>query len=336
LLFVKYFPASAGNRTASHFCFTVAAFAIVTFGTWAHFTAPASAQTRTHVPDVVAADRVEVPTVSISNDSNGNRSDSNRDPIADLPPAPESKTSAPTAEQTPIQSQQSTSDEQAPAPGVSSDRVQALPGIPSPNLKVPLTAQKQSTFIPGAIATTENLAVIARRKGLALPLPQAYIVIDKSQRRLDLMSGSTLVKSYAVALGKNPRGAKSAQGDGRTPEGHFYLCTRNATSSAFHIFLGLSYPALPDAKRAVNNKQISWREYQVINQRLASRGTPPWETSLGGWVGIHGGTDGSFAQKKMRERGSGDWTAGCIGLTNAQIEEIYAATRLGTPVDIVP
>jgi lipoprotein-anchoring transpeptidase ErfK/SrfK len=186
-----------------------------------------------------------------------------------------------------------------------------------------------------AVSAT-SLRQIARAKNLALPLANARIVIDKSQRRLDLFSRDALVKSYRVSLGKNPQGAKASQGDGRTPEGRFYICTRNTTSTAFHIFLGLSYPALPDAQRAVNNKQISWRDYQIINQRLVSRGRPPWETRLGGWVGIHGGTEGSFAQKKMRERGTADWTAGCIGLTDAQIEEIYAATRLGTPVEIKP
>lgn len=182
----------------------------------------------------------------------------------------------------------------------------------------------------------ETLRTAVQRLNLPLPLPQGRVVIDKSERRLDLYNGSTLVKSYRVALGNRPSGHKAKQGDGRTPEGDFYICTRNAKTSAFHIFLGLSYPALPDAKRAVNSKQITWREYQIIHQRLASRGRPLWETNLGGWVGIHGGTDATFAQKKRRERGNPDWTAGCIALTNREIEEIHAATRLGTPVKVQP
>jgi lipoprotein-anchoring transpeptidase ErfK/SrfK len=86
----------------------------------------------------------------------------------------------------------------------------------------------------------------------------------------------------------------------------------------------------------VNNKAITWREYQAIRQRLASRSAPLWRTRLGGWVGIHGGSDASFAQREARKRGSSDWTAGCIALTNAEIREIYAATKMGTPVLVKP
>ena len=207
----------------------------------------------------------------------------------------------------------------------------------------PSTPQASTSVVqsPTAVAvkppiTQESLRAIVTRNNMALPLAEGRIVIDKSERRLDLYNGSTLVKSYSVALGKNPFGHKMREGDNRTPEGDFYICTRNAKNSAFHIFLGLSYPALPDAKRAVNSRQITWREYQIIHQRLASRGRPPWETNLGGWVGIHGGTDAQFAQKKKRERGTSDWTAGCIALTNREIEEIHAATRLGTPVKVQP
>jgi hypothetical protein len=238
------------------------------------------------------------------------------------------------------------------APG---DPISALPAAPDATVENQpgddKTIAGEPTQVPTAVAPDvstpvvsappvlapaygESLRSIIDRRHLALPLKDARIVINKSERRLDLLSGGTLVKSYRVSLGRNPVGAKQSEGDGRTPEGRFYVCTRNATSSAFHIFLGLSYPALPDAKRAVNDKQITWREYQIIHQRLASRGRPPWETNLGGWVGIHGGSDEAFAQKKMQERGSRDWTAGCIALTDREIEEIYAATKLGTPVEV--
>ncbi len=200
----------------------------------------------------------------------------------------------------------------------------------APTTDVPPTPQQ-----PG-VADNESLRAIVTRRQLALPLKNANIVISKANRRLELYSGETLIKTYRVALGDNPAGHKQRQGDNRTPEGHFYICTRNAKDSAFHIFLGLSYPGVPDAKRAVNSKQITWREYQLINQRLASRGRPLWETKLGGWVGIHGGSDASYAQKMRSQRGKNDWTAGCIALTNREIAEIHAATVLGTPVEIKP
>ena len=161
-------------------------------------------------------------------------------------------------------------------------------------------------------------------------------MVWKAQRRLELWSGKRLVKTYRVALGVNPVGAKSRQHDGRTPEGHFRICTRNAASSAFHIFLGLSYPGVPDAARGIDSGAISWREYALIQHQLASRGAPSWDTRLGGWVGIHGGTGSPFAQKQAVKRGRMDWTAGCIALTDREIEELYSATKMGTPVWIRP
>ncbi|MBV9867681.1 MAG: L,D-transpeptidase [Abitibacteriaceae bacterium] len=244
------------------------------------------------------------------------------DPIAQLPPAP-----------APYQ----------PAPSLTKDFIiaqlqnGASDSSASTNVVVMGTTTSSTAFQPATGQPVGTpLLDIAHRLKLPLPLPSARIVVTKSQRRLDLFSGQILVKSFPVALGSQPVGPKQSQGDSRTPEGQYYICTRNANNSAFHTFLGLSYPALPDATKAVNNKTISWREYMVIRQRLASRGAPPWGTRLGGWVGIHGGTDGAFAQKKIKERGSKDWTAGCIALTNAEIDEIYKATQLGTPVLVQP
>lgn len=204
--------------------------------------------------------------------------------------------------------------------------------IEEPTTDSPETTEQKSTFTRDGIP----LRQIVDQGKLALPLRDARIVITKSLRKLDLYSGDSLVKSYHMALGENPQGDKSQRGDGRTPEGQFYICTRNGKDSAFHIFLGLSYPAVPDAKRAVNDKQINWNQYQAIRGRLASRGAPLWNTRLGGWIGIHGGSDDAFAAKMRKKRGSADWTAGCIALTNKEIEEVAAATKMGTPVTVLP
>jgi lipoprotein-anchoring transpeptidase ErfK/SrfK len=261
-----------------------------------------------------------------------------QNPVEQLPTAPDTKSSVANNAAAPRE----TPPRAAPAGTGSTPRT---PGALVPDdgweildapRQIPPPSANSATPTTSPAISNESLRAIVTRLNLALPLAQGRIVIDKSERRLDLYNGSTLVKSYGVALGKNPFGHKMREGDGRTPEGDFYICTRNAKNSAFHIFLGLSYPALPDAKRAANSKQITWREYQMIHQRLASRGRPPWETNLGGWVGIHGGTDANFAQKKIQQRGTRDWTAGCIALTNREIEELHAATRLGTPVHVQP
>lgn len=210
--------------------------------------------------------------------------------------------------------------------------------IATPNTNRVLDSPQTATLQPQDqwLRADTSLRSAASRLGLSLPLPQARVVIFKSKRRLELWNGQTLVKVYRVALGNNPNGAKQKQHDSRTPEGRFYICTRNSTNSAFHVFLGLSYPALPDAQRGKKTGLISAREYAMIRNRLASRGAPLWETRLGGWVGIHGGTEGTFARKQMNKRGRTDWTAGCIAVTDREIEEIHRATVLGTPVWVRP
>jgi hypothetical protein len=211
---------------------------------------------------------------------------------------------------------------------VEPDPVAAPPANRNPSVTVPSRSEP--------IFSRESLSVLANRRGLALPLTDANIVVYKGQRRLDLRSGATIIKSYRVGLGANPTGDKTRQGDSRTPEGEFLICTRNSTTSSFHIFLGLNYPTVPDAERGLQASQIDRREFDTIRQRLLSGQPPLWETKLGGWIGIHGGTDATFAQKKMRERGNSDWTAGCIAVTDAEIEEIHAATRMYTRVLVLP
>jgi hypothetical protein len=259
---------------------------------------------------------------------------------SDLPDVPESPEAVEPASQLPAVSAPPAlspapipSPEPALSPGTAGSPAMVIPGpIIYPDVPVPPRAEPPVELL----ACIETLRQAVQRLKLPLPLPEGRIVVFKAQRRLELWNGSTLVRIYRTALGPNPNGQKQRKYDGRTPEGQYYICMRNATTSNFRIFLGLSYPALHDAKRGVQSRAISWREYQVISQRLASRGTPLWSTELGGWVGIHGGTNNIYAQRLIRERGSNDWTAGCIAVTDAEIDEIHAATRLGTPVLVKP
>jgi hypothetical protein len=258
-----------------------------------------------------------------------------QDPIALLPPAPQQDEWASSTTQRPSERWQGFIErvlETSPVDVQSPLTAAPIQGPTYEPNRVPITTPPA----PQARSVNEPLRDIARRRNLALPLRNARIVVWKSQRRLELFDGNHLVKTYRVSLGSQPTGHKQRQGDGRTPEGQYFICTRNAETSAFHIFLGLSYPALPDATRGVQHKAITAREYQVIRQRLASRSAPLWRTRLGGWVGIHGGSDATFAQRTARQRGTSDWTAGCIALTNAEIGEIYAATKMGTPVLVKP
>lgn len=142
-------------------------------------------------------------------------------------------------------------------------------------------------------------------------LPRAeFLVVFKAKRKLGLyrvIDGEpVLQRSYNVELGFTPRGDKNQQGDGRTPEGTYFIDRRNE-NSAYHLSLGISYPDVND-----------WAEARA-------KGVDP-----GGDIFIHGGPT------NLRNRFKRDWTAGCISVTDREIEEIWAMVPLGTPISIRP
>jgi hypothetical protein len=156
------------------------------------------------------------------------------------------------------------------------------------------------------------------------PLPGPRVVlVQKSARTLGLYLNGELADTYRVGLGHRPEGHKEREGDSRTPEGVYYICTRNA-NSRFHLFLGISYPNAEDAKAARAGGTITEADHRAVTQAIASGGRPPWNTPLGGEVGIHGGGAAS------------DWTLGCIALDNAAIEELWRVLKTGDPVVIRP
>ena len=158
---------------------------------------------------------------------------------------------------------------------------------------------------------------------LRLPLHEPRVVIRKKARELSLYDGSKLLRRFRVVLGQHAEGDKEKEGDRRTPEGTFYLCSRNGTSK-YHKFMGLSYPAPPDAARGLKARLISRAEHDAILDAHRKKECPPWKTALGGEVGIHGGGIDR------------DWTLGCIALTNEAVDDLWAALKMGDPVVIEP
>ena len=136
------------------------------------------------------------------------------------------------------------------------------------------------------------------------------IVVEKSARNLSIFANSKKLKTYHVALGRNPIGPKREEGDMKTPEGIYTIDARNPQSS-FHLALHISYPSDED------------------NARAAERGLP-----AGFDIMIHGiqnglGWIGAFHRRH-------DWTAGCIALTDEEIEELWRVTPDGTMIEIRP
>ena len=145
------------------------------------------------------------------------------------------------------------------------------------------------------------------------PIPSSIvidkIVVDKSNRTLQLISQGTVIRSYHIALGGNPVGHKQQEGDQRTPTGIYTLDYKNERSIA-HRSIHISYPNAADKARA------------------KSLGVSP-----GGNIMIHGQMNGFGALGWLNQQR--DWTDGCIAVTNAEMDEIMAAVQIGTMIEIV-
>jgi murein L,D-transpeptidase YafK len=136
------------------------------------------------------------------------------------------------------------------------------------------------------------------------------ILIEKSARTMKLMRGNEILKSYKVALGTPPMGAKERQGDHRTPEGNYVVDGKNPHSQ-FYRALHISYPNSADRKHA---------------ERLGA--------SPGGDVEIHGlGKSYGWIGAGHRAK---DWTDGCVAVTNEEIDEIFPLIAVGTRIEIRP
>jgi murein L,D-transpeptidase YafK len=141
--------------------------------------------------------------------------------------------------------------------------------------------------------------------------PQAdRVLIQKSARQLTLLRKGKPLRSYHVSLGSNPKGAKEREGDGRTPEGLYTIDSRNAYSK-YHLALHMSYPNAADRARAARLRVSPGGEIMI-------HGTPNrWR-----WL--------SFVFPHL------DWTAGCIAVSDSDIEEIWKLMPNGTVVEIRP
>ena len=149
-----------------------------------------------------------------------------------------------------------------------------------------------------------------------------HAVVTKRTRQLVVYDGDTAVFRARVVLGKNP-GDKRREGDRRTPEGEFYVCYRNPRSK-YHRFLGLSYPNFEDAARGLRAGLVTPTQARRIRQAVARQKCPPWNTPLGGEIGLHGPCPNVT------------WTHGCIAMTRPQIERLDALLSLGDRVTILP
>lgn len=136
------------------------------------------------------------------------------------------------------------------------------------------------------------------------------VIVFKKERTLQLMNAGKVIKTFKVALGGDPLGPKTRQGDHKTPEGTYILDSRNLHSQ-FYKSIHISYPSAQDRSAARKN------------------GVSP-----GGDVFIHGLPNG-YGWIGARHRLK-DWTDGCIAVTDQEMDEIWRAVPNGTPIEIHP
>ena len=132
-----------------------------------------------------------------------------------------------------------------------------------------------------------------------------YVVVNKADRKMFLFNNQRVLNDYDVDLGFAPIGDKFFEGDGRTPEGNYFIDRRNPNSK-FHLSIGISYPNAEDRAEA------------------KALGKPP-----GGDIFIHGKSN---PLKRKRD----EWTWGGIAVPNDEMELIYAMVKNGTPIQINP
>jgi len=160
------------------------------------------------------------------------------------------------------------------------------------------------------VLTAWLLCGIVVAQTAAKPLRADRVVVLKKERTLQLLSERKVIKSYKVALGGDPLGPKTRQGDHKTPEGVYVLDSRNAHSQ-FHKAIHVSYPNARDRAAA------------------RAKGVSP-----GGDVFVHGLPNGyGWVGASHRVK---DWTDGCIAVTDQEIEEIWEAVADATPIEIRP
>ena len=152
---------------------------------------------------------------------------------------------------------------------------------------------------------------------------ETKILVYKKERKLELWQNGEMTNCYSIGLAKNAKGRKQKEGDRLTPEGEYYVCTRNQYSK-FYLSLGISYPNIEDAQNGLESGLIDEETYDEIENAIKKKECPPWYTELGGEIMIHG------------HGGDTDWTKGCIAVDDEVMDVLWQVCQLGTLIVIYP
>jgi murein L,D-transpeptidase YafK len=156
-----------------------------------------------------------------------------------------------------------------------------------------------------------SAAIAAAEPGISLGHEQAdSVLVVKSERKLYLLKAGRILRAFDISLGLVPTGHKQREGDFRTPEGRYFLESRNVDSDYF-LSIKVSYPNEQDRARA------------------RAEGVDP-----GGQIMIHGFPN--QPKYDIRRYQGVDWTDGCIAVSNSDMVDIWLMTRESLPIEIRP
>lgn len=142
------------------------------------------------------------------------------------------------------------------------------------------------------------------------PATVEQLLIHKQERKLEVISNGQVIRSYRIALGRQPVGHKQQSGDNRTPEGIYHIDWRHRSPN-YNLSMHLDYPNLKDRAEA-------WKR----------------QVDPGGMIMIHGTpVDDEYPEWFFKGL---DWTNGCIALDNASMQELWNLVPVGTRVEIIP
>jgi murein L,D-transpeptidase YafK len=159
---------------------------------------------------------------------------------------------------------------------------------------------------------------------------EPWLLVDTRADTLSVMRGGQPVKVFRpIAVGSSGVGIKHRRGDNKTPTGVFRVGWIN-DQSRFKTFIGLDYPNLDYAERALREQRIDRMTYERVRAAWTSGHTPPQDTPLGGQIGIHGIGTGD---PRVHTAGI-NWTSGCVALDNWQIAALRPWVKKGMRVEI--
>ncbi len=149
-----------------------------------------------------------------------------------------------------------------------------------------------------------------------------HIIVKKADLTLELYGDDVLIGKFPIRIGE-AEGQKEKEGDKRTPEGNYYICSRKDETENT-LFMGISYPNAEDAKSGYEDELIDRSTRNAIIEAIDDGKRPPWDTPLGGAIGIHG---------KYDDR---EFTQGCIAISDDNVRILWEYAQTGTTVEILP